>query len=126
MLSRIRRGTFAAPILLLLSTAAHAAQPFDARAFQQAQAAGEAILVDVSATWCPTCKAQQPIVQEIQQRHPRLIVFDVEFDSAKNVLKQFHVQYQSTLILFKGSKEIARSTGDTDPVRIENLVAKGF
>jgi thioredoxin 1 len=126
MLTRTRVGVLAASLLLILSALARAGQPFDARTFQQAQASDKTILVDISATWCPTCKAQKPIVREIEDRNPQLLVFDVDFDTAKDVLRQFHVQYQSTLIVFKGNKEVGRSIGDTDPVSIRNLIAKGF
>jgi thioredoxin 1 len=82
--------------ILVLPSVAWAGQPFDAKAFQSCQAAGKAILVDMTAPWCPTCKQQRPIVEEIKER-PDLIVCDVDFDTAKDVLKRFRVQYQSTL-----------------------------
>ena len=126
MSTRTRAAILAAVLLTSLSSLAQAAQRFDAQAFQNAQAAGRTILVDVSATWCPTCKAQKPIVQDIERAHPQLVVFDVDFDTAKDVLKQFGVRYQSTLIVFRGKKEVARSTGDTNPDSLRNLVAKGF
>jgi len=53
-------------------------------------------------------------------------VYDVDFDTAKDALRQFHVQHQSTLIAFKGAKEVARSTGETDPAPLHALVAKAF
>jgi thioredoxin 1 len=112
--------------VVALPSLANAGQPFDAKAFQASQAAGKSILVDVSAPWCPTCKQQKPIVQKIEKEHPDLVVYDVDFDSAKDVLKRFRVQYQSTLIVFKGSKEVARSTGETDPAPLRALVAKAF
>jgi thioredoxin len=119
--------------LLALSFGAGAAQPFDpnaqpydAKAFHAAQAAGDTILVHVTAPWCPTCKAQRPIVESIEKERPSLVVYDVDFDTAKDVLRQFRVQSQSTLIVFKGPKEVARSTGDTDPARLRALVARGF
>lgn len=65
-------------------------------------------------------------MQEIEKEHPGLVVYDVDFDTAKDVLRQFRVQYQSTLIVFKGSKEVARSTGETDPAPLRALVAKAF
>ncbi len=108
------------------SLTVQAAQPFDAKAFQQAQAAGKPILVDVTAPWCPTCKVQRPIVQEIEKSTPSLIVYEVDFDSAKDVLKRFRVQNQSTLIVFKGGSEVGRSTGDTNPATIKALVSKGL
>jgi len=113
-------------LLFGLSVAAQAAQPFDAKAFEQAQAAGKTILVDVTAPWCPTCRQQRPIIQGIESEKPNLVVYEVDFDSAKDTLKRFRVQNQSTLIVFKGNNEVGRSTGDTDPARIRALVAKGF
>lgn len=113
-------------LLLAISFGANAAQPFDAKAFQDAQRAGKTILVDVTAPWCPTCKVQRPIIQSIETEKPNLVVYEVDFDTAKDVLKQFRVQYQSTLIVFKGAKEVGRSTGQTDPALIRALVAKGF
>jgi thiol-disulfide isomerase/thioredoxin len=124
-LSFLRTAIVIAAVVALPSLA-NAGQPFDAKAFQASQAAGKSILVDVSAPWCPTCKQQKPIVQEIEKEYPDLVVYDVDFDSAKDVLKQFRVQYQSTLIIFKGSKEVARSTGETDPTPLRALVAKAF
>jgi len=126
MLSKLSKIVVTATLLLGSSLVAQAGQPFDAKAFQQAQTAGKTILIDVTASWCPTCKQQRPIVQEIEKEKPSLVVYEVDFDSAKDALKRFRVQYQSTLIMFKGASEVGRSTGDTDPARIRALVAKGF
>jgi thiol-disulfide isomerase/thioredoxin len=116
----------ASALLLTATLVAHAAQPFGAQAFQQAQAAGKTILVDVTAPWCPTCRQQRPIIESIAKERPDLVVYEVDFDTSKDVLKRFRVQYQSTLIVFKGAKEVGRSTAETDPARIRALVAKGF
>ena len=126
MHSRIYVASLATATLLMSSLVSWAGQPFDAKSFQSAQAEGKPILVDITAPWCPTCRQQRPIVQEIEKERPDLVVYEVDFDSAKDVLKKFRVQYQSTLIVFKGSKEVARSTGETDPVPIRSLVAKAF
>jgi hypothetical protein len=46
------------------------------------------------------------------------------FDSQKELLRKLKVQKQSTLIVFKGNKEVGRSTGDTKKESIEALLAK--
>lgn len=126
MLSKHSTALLVAATLLISSVAAWAGQPFDAKAFQSAQAGDKAILVDVTASWCPTCKQQRPIVEQIEKEKPDLVVYEVDFDTAKDVLKQFRVQQQSTLIVFHGAKEVARSTGDTDPAIIRAMIAKAF
>jgi thioredoxin 1 len=103
-------------------------QKFDQAAFDAAQAAGKPILIDVSAPWCPTCKAQAPILSKLMSdpRFKNVVAFNVDFDSQKDVLKSFNVQRQSTLIVYKGKQEAGRSVGDTNPASIEGLLAKGL
>ena len=105
---------------------ANAATPFDPKGFQAAQTAGKTILIDVYAPWCPVCKKQQPTVEAIQKERPSLVVFQVDFDSAKDVLRNLRVQKQGTLIVFKGTNEVGRLIYDPDPANIRALVAKGF
>jgi thioredoxin 1 len=101
---------------------------FDQKAFDAAQAAGKSILVDVSAPWCPVCRAQKPIIEELSM-HPEyrdLTIFDVDFDTQKPVLRSLKVQQQSTLIVFKGNNETGRSVGSTDPSAIDGLLKKAI
>ena len=83
-------------------TSAMDKKPFNQKAFEAAQAAGKPILVEVSAPWCPVCKAQAPILSRLksEEKFKELVSFDVEFDSQKDLLKKFGVQKQSTLIVF--------------------------
>src|SRR3546814_13500821 len=85
---------------------------------------GARILVDISASWCPTCKAQKPIIDSLadQPANKDLVIFAVDFDSQKPIVRQLGAQSQSTLIAFKGKTETGRSVGDTDPSSIAALV----
>jgi thioredoxin 1 len=103
-------------------------KPFTPAAFEAAQAAGKPILIDVSASWCPTCKAQAPILSKLMgdPRYKNVVAFNVDYDSQKDVLRKFNVQRQSTLIVFKGKQEAGRSVADTNPASIEAMLAKGL
>ncbi|MGE0565569.1 MAG: thioredoxin family protein [Pseudolabrys sp.] len=115
---------------LSLTSATHAAdsKPFDQKAFEAAQAAGKPILVEVYAPWCPTCRAQAPILTKLggSAKFKDVVRFKVDFDGQKDVLKTFKVNVQSTLIAFKGKKEVGRSSGDTNAASIEALFAKAI
>lgn len=112
--------------LILLSVPAFAAETvaFEQSRFLAAQKEGRPILVDIRASWCPTCAAQKPILERLTTRpeFKDLIVFTVDFDAQKDVVRGFHAQMQSTLIAFKGATETARSVGDTQEPSIETLL----
>ncbi len=99
--------------------------PYDANRLSALQAAGEPVLIHVTAPWCPTCRAQHPIVSNLaaDPANADLTVFEVDFDSQKDVLRQFNVRQQSTLIAFRGAEERGRAVGITDPAAIAALVA---
>jgi thioredoxin-like negative regulator of GroEL len=112
----------------LSSAFANATVPFSEDAFKAAQAAGSPILVEIHADWCPTCKAQKPILDKLtaEPKFKDLKIFRVDFDSMKPVVKQFGAQMQSTLIVFKGGTEEGRSVGDTREASIAALLDKSL
>ncbi len=95
-------------------------------ALSAAQSAGKPVVVDVTATWCSTCAAQKPIVQSLL-RDPKfkdLVLLHVDFDKQKAALRALHVREQSTFVVYKGAREVGRSTGDTDKSSIAALFDK--
>ena len=88
---------------------------FTQAACEKAQADGKSILVEISAPWCPACKAQKPVIQDLSSFEPldKLTIFVVDFDSQKDAVKYLKATQQSTLIACKGKTETARSVGDT-------------
>jgi thioredoxin 1 len=114
----------AAALIGALPAAAEEWKPFDAAAFAEAQKAGKPILIDVFAAWCPTCRAQNPILVQLtrEPRYKDLAVFKVDFDTQKDALRALNAQSQSTLIVFSGETEKRRSVGDTDKDSITALL----
>jgi thioredoxin 1 len=107
---------------------ASTAVQFSEEAFKAAQASGSPILVEIHADWCPTCKAQDPILDKLtaEPKFRDLKVFRVDFDAMKPVVRRFGAQMQSTLIVFKGSAEKGRSVGDTKAASIAALLDKSL
>ncbi len=100
--------------------------PFSQKAFSAAQKAGKPILVDAFAPWCPTCRTQAPIIEAASKSmdNKGLVVFRIDFDSQKAEQRSLNIRSQSTLIAFKGMKEVGRSVGATDSATINALIAK--
>ena len=96
---------------------------FDQAAFQAAQAQGRSIVVDISAPWCPTCRAQAPIIESLAQdpSFSDTVIFQVDFAGQKDAVRALGARMQSTIIGYDGSRETGRSVGDTNSASIEAL-----
>ena len=112
----------------MLPALAETIPTFDAKTFADAQKAGRPILVAIHASWCPTCKAQAPILNELRAdpKFNNLAYFVIDFDSQKDLVNRFGARMQSTLIVFKGELEEGRSVGDTKRDSIYALVGKSI
>jgi len=115
----------AAAIVAVAPAEAALVQPFSTAAFEAAQKQGRPILVDVYADWCPVCRAQHEVLSRVLpgQEFKNLVVFRLNFDTQKQAWSKLGVQRQSTLILFRGRKEIGRSVAATDSASMKQLLS---
>jgi thioredoxin 1 len=109
---------------LFAQTAGATSTKFTPAAFEAAQVANKSIFIEVSAPWCPTCKAQKAVLTPLKAKadYKNIVFFDIDFDSQKNILANFRVTQQSTLIAMKGKQEVSRSVGETKAEAIEALL----
>jgi thiol:disulfide interchange protein len=127
-----RRPFLAAAGAAILALPRHAAAaqrlPYSDAAFDAAQAAGRPILVEVTAPWCPTCRAQKPHVDAVaaDPRMREAVLLSIDFDTQKDALRRLNVRSQSTLIAFRGTQERGRATGITDGAAIRELLLRAL
>lgn len=112
--------------LAVTATSAGEVKKYDQATFDALAAAGKPVVVVVHATWCPTCKAQDPIQKGLMKSEPfkDYTMLTLDFDADKPILKTLRVSQQSTMIVFKGKTEVGRSVGDTTKAGIEGLMKK--
>src|SRR5271157_885819 len=76
----------------LFAAPAVAAERIDytAATFDAAQKSGKSILVEIHATWCPICRAQAPILADLEKdaKFQNLLVLHVDFDSQKDAVRR--------------------------------------
>lgn len=127
------RSTFVAALVATLavsfaSFAAAAEAPFDQTQFDALRAAGKPVAVVFHADWCPTCRAQAPVLKELSQQpeFKPLTLFVANFDTERTLKRSLGVTQQSTVVVFKDGKEVGRSTGDTQAPPLSALLHRAI
>ena len=123
MISR-RSILLSAMATLLAPMPAFARSSFSDAAFKSAAKSGHPVLIEFHADWCPTCRAQEKVVNALilDPAYSNVVVLRVLFDAEKDLLKRFGVRQQSTLIMYRNGEEKARAVGMTNPGDIAELL----
>ena len=92
---------------------------FDKELFNKAQSEGKIVIVSSWIKYCSSCANQMKVLQKAKKEGE---LSDIKFDNieyfsfdVKNseIANLFDVQYQTTLLIFKGDQEVYRSIGET-------------
>lgn len=85
----------------------------DEAGFEQA-ISNDTALVYFWATWCPPCREQGKIMEEVIPQAGQTFIGKVDTDQHKQLSQKFAIQYLPTLILFKNGQEHERLVGLQD------------
>jgi len=102
--------------------------PFDSSAFNAAKDAGKPVLVEIHADWCGECRAQNLVLNKLtgEPAYANVVRFRVDYDRQKDLVKTFKARKQSTMVLYKGTAEVARVVGETSEKRIREMLNKAM
>ncbi|GGE88077.1 thioredoxin family protein [Massilia psychrophila] len=103
-------------------------KPYNQAQFDGLVTSGKPVVIAVHAPWCGTCKTQMPMQADLMKKpeYKDVTLMTVDFDSQKDVLKKFNVTSQSTMVVFKAAKEVARSVGDTNLTSMDASIRKAL
>jgi thioredoxin 1 len=101
---------------------------FSQEAFSVSQAANDSIIVYIFAPWCTTCKKQEAVIEKVIQdpRFDKVRYFVVDFDNDEESMRKLKANTRSTILVYKGPREITRSANDTDPASLQSLLEKAL
>lgn len=110
------------------ATAYPAEMPYDPAHYEAMHNAGQPFAVVFHADWCPTCRAQAPVLKELTQQaeFKGVTLFVANFDTEKVLERSLGVTQQSTIVVFRGGKETTRSTGQTQQSNLSEILRQAI
>ncbi|MBO6503278.1 MAG: thioredoxin family protein [Kordiimonadaceae bacterium] len=97
--------------------------------FEELMKRGEPLLVEVYASWCPTCLLQHEALETLHKegRGPQIRAIRVDFDRDGDFREAFGFNHTGTMVLFNDGREAARQSGLITPDKIQAFLAQnGF
>ena len=115
-------------IALISTTVFSAGISITAADLAEIEKKGKSAVISVHADWCSTCKSQDKVLANLMKapEFKNVTFYQLEFDTQKDLLKTLKVRTQSTIIVFKDGKEVARATGDTKEVALSKLAKQAI
>ena len=92
---------------------------FKKELFDKAQSEGKVVIISSWIKYCSSCASQMKILKEAKKQG---VFSDIKFDNIeffsfdvtnREIADFFNIQYQTTLLIFKGDNEVYRSIGET-------------
>ena len=90
--------------------------------FAELKASAKPVLVDFYADWCGPCRMVGPIVEEIANENPDIVVAKVNVDNNPELASEFGVFSIPTMVVLKDGKVAAKSAGARPKAQILQLV----
>ena len=102
--------------------------PYDAQSFSRAKNEGRLTAVQFHSGWCPVCVMQERGVRALngERAFDKLVVFQADYFKEEGLRKHLGVSSFSTLVIFRGHQERARTTGDFRPEQLRPLFARAL
>ena len=102
-------------LFFLLSLNANAMEKkttFSKELFDKAQSDGKIVVVSSWIKYCTSCASQMKVLNKAKNEFDNIEYFTFDVTN-KDIAKFFDVQYQTTLLIYKNSKLVYRSIGET-------------
>lgn len=104
-----------AAVSLAAPMAFAASGPYSAEAVAADLAAGKIVVLDFTASWCPSCQSQGRTIKALRAENPgydKVISFyDVDWDTYKksDLARQYGVRSRGAIVVLKGSEVLAQT-----------------
>ena len=116
-------------LVLLIQFPANAADKytnFSLSSLEKAKAVGKTIVVISYEPWCWSCRKQDKVLLGAKEEFKDVVFLTYQQGKNKDIAEALNVSVRTTIVVFKGKKEVARIIGQTGKTEIYSAIKKGI
>ena len=99
---------------------------FSTEIFEKAKDSGKTVVINSYEVWCGTCSEQTKILNQAEKEFKDIVFLSYEQSKNKEIAQKLNIKYWTTIVVYKGNKEVARVVGQTDKETIYSAIQKGI
>ena len=116
-------------LILLIQFPLYAADKytnFSLSSLEKAKANGKTVVVNSYEPWCWSCRKQDKVLIGAKDEFKDVVFLTYQQGKHKNIAQALNISVRTTIVVFKGKKEVARIIGQTEKTEIYSAIKKGI
>ena len=116
-------------LVLLIQFPANAADKytnFSLSSLEKAKNTGKTVVVNSYEPWCWSCRKQDKVLISAKDEFKGVVFLTYQQGKHKDIAEALNISMRTTIVVFKGKKEVARIIGQTGKTEIYSAIKKGI
>ena len=116
-------------LVLLIQFPANAADKytnFSLTSLEKAKNTGKTVVVNSYEPWCWSCRKQDKVLISAKDEFKGVVFLTYQQGKHKDIAEALNISVRTTIVVFKGKKEVARIVGQTGKTEIYSAIKKGI
>jgi len=99
---------------------------FSLSSLENAKANGKTVVVNSYEPWCWSCRKQDKVLIGAKEEFKKVVFLTYQQGKNKDIAEALNISVRTTIVVFKGKKEVARIIGQTGKEEIYSAIQKGI
>ena len=99
---------------------------FSLSSLEKVKATGKTVVVNSYEPWCWSCRKQDKVLLGAKDEFKDVVFLTYQQGKHKDIAEALNVSVRTTIVVFKGEKEVARIIGQTEKPEIYSAIKKGI
>ena len=99
---------------------------FSLSSLEKAKANGKTVVVNSYEPWCWSCRKQDKVLISAKDEFKGVVFLTYQQGKHKDIAEALNISVRTTIVVFKGKKEVARIVGQTGKTEIYSAIKKGI